>query len=135
MTEHEKTYRSEGDECTMDFVRRVVNDQSDREPLRIVEQLVEIVVDELKDRPCDISAAVSVKRMKVTLRHNGKPIDERIMRLMADHTGPCGLPSRWRRHLAAHHPPRHPSALRHQAVRGWKSIFEATPRKATGRRA
>ena len=86
MTENDKIYKPEGDEDALEFVRRVVNDQPDREPLRIVEQLVEIVVGELKGRPCDISAAVSDKRMKVMLRHNGKPIDERMLWLMGDHT-------------------------------------------------
>ena len=70
----------------MEFVRRIIAEQEDREPLRIVEQLVEIAVGELKGRPYDISAAVSSKRMKVTLRHYGKPIDERMVLLMGDHT-------------------------------------------------
>ena len=86
MTEHEKTYRPEGDEDVLDFVRRVIADQPDREQLRIVEQLVEIAVGELKGRPCQIRAVVSDKRMKVTLRHSGKPIDERMVWLMGDHT-------------------------------------------------
>ena len=41
---------------------------------------------ELKDRPYDISAAVSDKRMKVMLRHYGTPIDERMVMLMGNHT-------------------------------------------------
>ncbi len=86
MIENDKTYRPEIDEDAQDFVRRVINDQPDREPLRSVELLVEIAVGELKGRPCDISAAVSDKRMKVTLRHGGKPIDERMVWLMGDHT-------------------------------------------------
>jgi len=86
MIENEKTYRPEGDEDALEFIRRVIAGQDDREPLRIVEQLVEIAAGELKCRPCDISAAVSEKRMKVTLRHGGKPIDERMVLLMGDHT-------------------------------------------------
>ena len=70
----------------MEFVRRVIAEQEDREPLRIVEQLVEIAVGELKGRPYEVSAAVSDRRMKVTLRHHGKPIDERMVLLMGDHT-------------------------------------------------
>ncbi len=86
MTDYDKTYRPEGDEDALAFVRRVIAEQPDREPLRIVEQLVEIAVAELKGRPCEIEAAVSDKRMKVMLRHSGKPIDERMVWLMGDHT-------------------------------------------------
>ena len=86
MTNIDKTYKPESDEDVLVFVHRVIAEQPDIEPLRIVEQLVEIAVAELKGRPCDISAAVSDKRMKVTLRHGGKPIDERMVRLMGDHT-------------------------------------------------
>lgn len=70
----------------MAFVCRVIAEQPDREPLHIVEQLVEIAMGELKDRPYQIEAAVSDKRMKVTMRHNGEPIDERMVWLMGDHT-------------------------------------------------
>lgn len=86
MTDNEKIFEPAYEEDPMEFVRRVIAQQEDREPLRIVEQLVEIAVGELKDRPCDISAAVSDKRMKVMLRHCGKPIDERMVLLMGDHT-------------------------------------------------
>jgi len=86
MTHNDKTYRPEVAEDAVEFVRRVVNEQSDREPLHIVEQLVEIAVAELKGRTCDISAAVSDKRMKVTLRHNGNEIDSRMIRVMSDFT-------------------------------------------------
>lgn len=82
----EKTYSIEMDEDYMEFIRRVIADQADREPLRIVELLVEIAIGELKDRPCDISAVVSDERMKVTIRHKGKPIDERMVCVMDDHT-------------------------------------------------
>lgn len=86
MTDNDKTYiREEGEEA-IEFVRRVIADQPDREPLRIVEQLVEIAVAELKGRPCELSAAVSEQRVKVTIRHSGKPIDERMVWLMGDHT-------------------------------------------------
>ena len=84
--EQEKTYTIDYDEDYLEFIRRVIADQSDREPLRIVEQLVEIAVSEVKERICDISAAVSDKRMKVTLRHVGKQIDERLIMIMSDHT-------------------------------------------------
>lgn len=84
--EQEKTYTIDYDEDYLEFIRRVIADQPDREPLRIVEQLTEIAVGELKGRPCDISAAVSDKRMKVTIRHNGRPIDERMVLVMGDHT-------------------------------------------------
>ena len=76
----------ESDEDAMEFVRRVIGMQDDQEPLHIVEQLVEIAVGELKGRPCQMEAAVSDKRIKVTLRHDGKPIDERMVWLMGDHT-------------------------------------------------
>ncbi len=48
MTNIDKTYKPEGDEDALAFVRRVIADQPDREPLRIVAQLVEIAVAELK---------------------------------------------------------------------------------------
>ena len=82
----EKTYTIDYDEDYLEFIRRVINDQPDHEPLRIVETLVEIAVGELKDRPCDISAVVSEKGMKVTLRHSGREIDNRMIRVMSDFT-------------------------------------------------
>ena len=82
----EKTYTIEFDENHLEFIRRVIADQPDREPLRIVEQLVEIAVGELKDRPYELSAVASEKRLVVTLRHGGKPIDDRMVWLMGDHT-------------------------------------------------
>lgn len=86
MTDNDKIFEPAYDEDAMEFIRRVIAEQDDREPLRIVEQLIEIAVGELKGRPCDISAAISHKRMKVTLRHYGKPIDERMVWRMGDHT-------------------------------------------------
>ena len=86
MTNEEKIYKPEHDEEAKDFVHRVISEQEDREPLRIVEQLVEIAVGELKGRPYDISAQVTEKRMKVTLRHKGRPIDSRMVWVMGDHT-------------------------------------------------
>lgn len=83
---NEKTYLPDWDEEAVEFVHRVINEQPDREPLGIVEQLVEIAVDELKGRPCIISAEVSEQRMKIKLRHMGRPIDERMVRIMGDHT-------------------------------------------------
>ena len=82
----ENNYLSNEGEDVLGFVRRVVAKQSNPEPLHIVEQLVEIVVSELKDRPCKASIIASEKGMKVTLRHEGKPIDSRMIRLMDDHT-------------------------------------------------
>ena len=82
----EKTYTIDFDEDHLEFIRRVIAEQPDREPLRIVEQLVEIAVTELKDRPYELSAVASEKRLVVTLRHGGKPIDDRMIRLMGDHT-------------------------------------------------
>lgn len=86
MTDTEKIYTPTDNEDTLQFIRRVVSEQTDSEPLHIVEQLVEIVIDELKGRPSDAFAHVSAKHMKVTLRHSGSPIDERTVRLMNDHT-------------------------------------------------
>ena len=84
--EQEKKYTIDYDEDYLEFIRRVIADQPDHEPLRIVEQLVEIALGELKGHPCDISAAVSEERMKVTIRHNGKQIDGRMIRVMGDFT-------------------------------------------------
>ena len=86
MTDNDKIFRPEGDEGALEFVRRVIAEQPNREPLHIVEQLVEIAMGELKGRPCKVRAAVSDKRLKVTLRHDGKPIDERMVWRMGDHT-------------------------------------------------
>ena len=86
MTDNDKTYRPDGNEDVLAFVRRVINEQPDREPLRIVDTLAEIAVAELKGRPCNISATVSPQYMKVTIRHSGKPIDERMVWLMGDFT-------------------------------------------------
>ncbi|MBR5393760.1 MAG: hypothetical protein IK144_01600 [Bacteroidaceae bacterium] len=86
MTDNDKIFKPQDDEDALEFVRRIIDMEPNREPLRIVEQLVEIAVCELKGRPCDISAAVSDKRMKVTMRHSGKPIDDRMVWLMGDHT-------------------------------------------------
>ena len=86
MINKEKIYKPNNDEDTREFVRRVIAEQEDQEPLHIVEQLVEIAIGELKDRPCDISMHVTEKRMKVTLHHMGQPIDSRMVRVMGDHT-------------------------------------------------
>ena len=75
----EKIYIPEHDENAMEFIRRVIKAQPDGEPLRIVEQLVEIAVGELKGRPYEISAKASTQRMVVTLQHGGKRIDERMV--------------------------------------------------------
>jgi hypothetical protein len=86
MTDIEKKYTPDDDEDAKEFVRRIISEQSDRDALLIVEQLVEIAVSLLKDRPCELSATASPQRMIVTLRHSGRPIDERMILLMSDHT-------------------------------------------------
>ena len=90
MANIEKTYIPEEGEEPGSFVRRIIAEQADSEPLRIVEQLVDIAVGVLKGRPCQISATASVRRMKVTLRHKGQPIEERMILLMGDHTDRVG---------------------------------------------
>lgn len=82
----DKTYRPEGNENALEFVHRLIAGQSDREPLHIVETLVEIALLQLKDRPCHIMASLSEQRMKVTLRHSGRPIDDRMVWQMGNHT-------------------------------------------------
>jgi hypothetical protein len=82
----EKTYQPEENEDLRSFVNRVIAEQPDREPLRIIEQLAEITMSELKDRPYQFSATASVKGMTLTLRHSGRPINERIVWVMGDHT-------------------------------------------------
>ncbi|MBQ9649779.1 MAG: hypothetical protein IJV25_05090 [Prevotella sp.] len=84
--DQEKTYTIDVDENYLEFIRRVIADQPDREPLRIVEQLVEIVGGEVKDRLYDLSAVASEKRLTVTLRHGGKRIDGRLILIMGDNT-------------------------------------------------
>ena len=86
MTDNDKIFKPQDGEDALEFVRRIIDMEPYREPLRIVEQLVEIAMGELKGRPCQMEAAVSDKRMKVTMRHGGKPIDERMVWLMGDHT-------------------------------------------------
>ena len=72
-------------ETAIAFVNRVVAEQSDREPLRIVVQLAEIALGELHGRPCDVSVTASKQQFTLTLRHEGKPIDNRMVCLMDDH--------------------------------------------------
>jgi len=84
--ENEKTYTINADEGYLEFVRRVIADQPDREPLRIVEQLMEIAVGEVMERMDDLSAVASDKRLTVTLRHSGKQIDGRLILIMGDNT-------------------------------------------------
>lgn len=86
MADNEKKYIPEEDEEPGKFVRRIIAEQPDREPLHIVEQLVDIAVGVLKGRSCQISATVSLQHMKVTLCHRGEPIEERMILLMGDHT-------------------------------------------------
>ena len=84
--DNEKTYIIEDDEDYLEFILRVIADQTDREPLRIVEQLVEIAVGEVKDHLCDQNAVASEKHLTVTLRHGGKRIDGRLVVIMGDLT-------------------------------------------------
>ena len=52
---NEIVYLPNQDETAIAFVKRVVAEQSDREPLRIVVQLLEIALGELQGRPCEVS--------------------------------------------------------------------------------
>jgi len=81
-----KTYYPDNEEETMAFMQRVISQQPDREPLRIVKQLVEIAMDELKEQSYRIWADASVKQMNVYIQHDGRPIDERMVLIMGDHT-------------------------------------------------
>ena len=51
---NEVVYLPNENETAIAFVKRVVAEQSNREPLRIVVQLVEIALGELHGRPCDV---------------------------------------------------------------------------------
>ena len=82
---NEIIYLPNKNETAIAFVKRVVAEQSDRELLRIVVQLVEIALGELQGRPCEVSVTASKQRFTLTLRHEGKPIDNRIVCLMDDH--------------------------------------------------
>ncbi len=62
---NEIVYLPNQDETAIAFVKRVVAEQSDREPLRIV--------------------TASKQRFTLALRHGGKPIDNRMIWLMDDH--------------------------------------------------
>ena len=81
----EVVYLPNKNETTIAFVKRVVAEQSNRELLRIVVQLVEIALGELKGRPCDVKVTASKQRFALTLRHAGNPIDNRMICLMDDH--------------------------------------------------
>ncbi len=80
-----KTYKPEENEDLRSFVKRIIAEQPDREPLRIIEQLVEITISELKKSPCQFFATVSERQMTVTIHHSGRPIDERMVWVMGDH--------------------------------------------------
>ena len=82
----EKTYLPEENENIRSFVKRVIAEQPDQEALRIIEQLAEVTMSELKDRPCQVSATASVKQMTLTICHSGDAIDERMVWVMGDHT-------------------------------------------------
>ena len=82
---NEVVYLPNENETAIAFVKRVVAEQSNREPLRIVVQLVEIALGELHGRPCDVSVTSSRQRFTLKLRHEGKPIDNRMICLMDDH--------------------------------------------------
>ena len=75
---NEIVYLPNKNEKAIAFVKRVVAEQSDREPLRIVVQLVEIALGELQGRPCEVSVTASKQRFTLALRHGGKPIDNRM---------------------------------------------------------
>ena len=82
---NEVVYLPNENETAIAFVKRVVAEQSDREPLRIVVQLLEIALGELQGRPCEVSVTASKQRFTLALRHGGKPIDNRMIWLMDDH--------------------------------------------------
>jgi hypothetical protein len=82
----EKTYQPEESENVREFVKRVVAEQIDREPLHIIEQLAEITMAELKNRPCQFSATASIRQMTLKVWHSGRAIDEHTVRVMGDHT-------------------------------------------------
>ena len=82
---NEMVYFPKEGETAMAFLKRVVDEQSDREPLHIVVQLLEIALGELQGRPCEVCVTASKQRFALTLRHGGKPIDRRMMWLMDDH--------------------------------------------------
>ena len=82
---NEIVYLPNQNETAIAFVKRVVAEQSDREPLRIVVQLMEIALGELQGRPCEVSVTASKQRFTLALRHGGKPIDNRMIWLMDDH--------------------------------------------------
>ena len=75
----EVVYLPNKNETTIAFVKRVVAEQSNRELLRIVVQLVEIALGELKGRPCDVKVTASKQRFTLMLRHAG------MICLMDDH--------------------------------------------------
>ena len=82
---NEVVYLPNKNETAIAFVKRVVAEQPNRELLRIVVQLVEIALGELQGRPCEVSVTVSKQCFTLTLRHGGKPIDNRMIWLMDDH--------------------------------------------------
>ena len=82
----EKTYQPEENENLRSFVKRIIAEQPDHEPLHIILQLAEITMSELKDRPCQFSASISARRMTLTVCHSGCAIDERMVWVMGDHT-------------------------------------------------
>jgi hypothetical protein len=54
--------------------------------MRILEQLVEIAVAEIKSLTFDISATSTVKSLTIFIRHRGRQIDDHMIRIMEDHT-------------------------------------------------
>jgi hypothetical protein len=82
---NEVVYLPDKNETAIAFVKRVVAEQPNRELLLIVVQLVEIALGELHGRPCDVSVTASKQQFTLTLRHEGKPIDNRMVCLMHDH--------------------------------------------------
>lgn len=82
---NEIVYLPNQNETAIAFVKRVVAEQSDREPLRIVVQLLEIALGELQGHPCEVCVTASKQRFTLALRHGGKPIDNRMIWLMDDH--------------------------------------------------
>ena len=82
--ETEQTYVLLPDEDYKDFLQRVFDAQPDQEPLRMLGVLAEIVVTELHGQPYHLTAAADAEGLTLTFTHEGKPIDGRMVKVIAD---------------------------------------------------
>ncbi len=82
----EKKYTPKAEEDYKEFMSRVISDQKEVAPMRILEQLVEIAVAEIKSLTFDISATSTIKNLTISIRHRGRQIDDHMIRIMEDHT-------------------------------------------------